>query len=499
MRLALRDEIRSLEGELIEEGGFPVAALMETAGRLAAEDILARLAPPSATARIVCGKGNNGGDGFVIARRLREAGFDVRIALVGRLTDLKGASADFANLYLWLGGVCEEQPDGQLAPARTGELQVDALLGTGLDRVVEGPLAQAVDALNAARRAGCAVYAVDVPSGLDADAGRALGEVVRADATGTFGLGKPGLYVSPGLEYAGHVRVLDIGLPHRSVSKWALTARLLEPAEPLLRMPPRAATSHKGSYGHLIVFAGGPGKSGAADLACRGAVRAGAGLVTLCAPGGARAEWPEVMHDPLERFAAGAWRDDRLDRKSAMLFGPGVGTAAEAGDFLKRVCDAELPLVLDADGLNLLATRPDLLAHRNAATVLTPHPAEAARLLACATADIQADRPGAARRLAGKFRAVAVLKGAGTIVALPDGRYRINTSGTPALAAGGTGDVLAGIIAAFLAGEQTPEEAACRAVYAHGLAGASLGFHAGGARASDVAERLPAVLAEMSA
>ncbi len=499
MKLALREEIRALEQEYIEQIGFPSIALMETAGRLAADHILAAWRPASGLVRVACGRGNNGGDGFVIARILREAGLDVRVQLVGLRGELRGDAALHAGVFFALGGTVAEVPDGNIGAPRPGELQVDALLGTGLDRDVSGAYGAAVDALNRSRDAGCRIYAVDIPSGLDANTGRPLGEAVRADATGTFGLGKPGLYVTPGSAYSGDVRVFDIGLPRALVDRHAVTAARLAPGEPILRVPRRPADSHKGTFGHVLVFAGGPGKDGAADLVCRGALRAGAGLVTLSGPGGVRAAWPEVMHEPVAAWSAAAWNPALLERKTALVFGPGVGAGPEAAGFLEAVVASSLPLVLDADGLNLVAREPDLLHPRPAPTVLTPHPAEAGRLLHIDTQGVQADRPAAARALAEKFRAVVVLKGAGSIIACPDGRYWINASGAPSLAAGGMGDVLAGILGALLGAGMRAEQAACVGVYAHGLAGERAGLPVGGLRASEVADVLPAVLAGLAA
>lgn len=499
MRLALREEIRSLEAELIRDGAFPSSALMESAGRLAANEILRSAGIERGRARVACGRGNNGGDGFVVARYLREAGWDVRVELVGLRDDLAGDPAIFAKLYRWLGGSIEECPTGELSPPRERELQVDALLGTGLDRPVEGSYALAVDALNAARYTGALVVAVDIPSGLDADRGQPLGMAVRAHTTYTFGLGKPGLFVTPGMDYAGEVRILDIGLPRRSVEKWAVTAGLLEPFEPLLRLPVRPAASHKGTFGHVAVFAGSLGKAGAADLACRGALRAGAGLVTLVAPEGVRATWPEVMHEPVTAFSAEAWDDAFVARKTAMLFGPGVGKSVEARAFLSRLCAHPLPLVLDADGLNLLAEEPGLLAGRRADTVLTPHPAEAGRLLGLDPLAVQADRPTAALTLAKKYESVVVLKGARSIVAMPDGRYWINSSGSPTLATGGTGDVLAGVLVGLLAAGFATERAVCAGVFAHGRAGEVVGHVLGGLRASEVADAIPGELTALCA
>ncbi len=497
MRLALRDEIRSLEKELMRDGGFPSVALMETAGRGLAADIIATFGATHRAARIVCGRGNNGGDGFVVARYLREAGWAVRVHVIGLGDELTPEATVNARLYRWCGGRFDEFPDGAIPPSLHGEVQIDAILGTGLDRPLAGPYAEAVEHLNEAAATHCPVYAVDIPTGLDADTGGVLGTAVKAGATGTLGLGKPGLYVTPGIDYAGRVHVIDIGIPERSSARWARTAAFLDDGEPILALTPRPFASHKGHFGHVLVFAGGPGKVGAADLACRGAVRGGAGLVTLSAPVGTQASWPEVMHEPLDGWSAQAWNEGLLQRKQAVVFGPGIGTSDGARDFLEQVAKTDRPLVLDADGLNLLARNQHLLAGRQAPTVLTPHPAEAARLLGSDTEIVQANRPAAAVNLARQYGAVTVLKGARSLIAMPDGRYWINGSGSPALAAGGMGDVLSGIVAALLARGKSVEKAACMAVFAHGRAGERLEGRAGGVRASEVADALPPELEKL--
>lgn len=494
MRLALREEIRSLEAELIRDGGFPSSALMETAGRRATAIVIRERLWGARRVRVACGRGNNGGDGFVMARHLREAGYDVRVQLVGQVEELTGEPAVFAKLFRWCGGVIEEMPHGGLGESRDDELQIDALLGTGLDRPIEGVYAVAVGALVAARRAGARIFAVDIPSGLDADKGRPLGEAVRAQVTCTFGLGKPGLYVTPGNEYAGVIEVVDIGLPGKSVEQWARTARLLDADESFLKLSPRPFAGHKGLFGHVLVAGGGAGKAGAAELACRGALRAGVGLVTLCSPRGAVTSMPEIMHEPVESYSADNWRDELAAKKTAVVFGPGTGASQGARDFLARLCGLGVPLVLDADGLNILAEEPGLLAGRRASTVLTPHPAEAARLLGLDTPSVQADRTGAALEIAQRYRSAVALKGARTVIAVPDGRYWINSSGSPALSAGGMGDVLAGAVGALLAGGMPAERAACVAVYVHGRAGEGAGSRAGGLLATELADRLPAEL-----
>ena len=387
--------------------------------------------------------------------------------------------------------------------AEPGDLLVDALFGTGLARALEGEAAAAVRKLLAAR-AQCRVLAVDLPSGLDADTGQPTGPCVQADLTVTLGLPKLGLALEPGRSLAGRVLVGRIGIadeaPGVAIRSWLLTRR---GAGALL--PARPADGHKGSFGHVLVAAGSRGKAGAAALAALAAARAGAGLVTVACPEGVNAilqtRCSEAMTAPLPESLEGELAAEAAEpllalarARDVLALGPGLGRGAAPRELVRRVvARAPVPLVLDADALFAFAGELEALRACGAPAVLTPHPGEAAALLGSEPAEINRDRVAAARRLAEGSGAVALLKGAATVVAEPGGRVRINPTGGPVLAAGGSGDVLTGVIAGLLAQGLAPFEAACVGCFLHGAAGDRLARQLGpvGVLASELAGALP--------
>lgn len=476
-------EMRELDRLTIEDIGIPAAVLMEHAGRAVA-DVVARR--PGRVA-VLCGTGNNGGDGFACARWLRERGVDARVWLArGR------PRSDEAKLHLAayekLGGPVAEIVDADAAVAGAAAI-VDALLGTGLEKPVAPPFDVIIAAIN---RAAAWKVAVDVPSGLSSDDGRTLGAAVRADVTVTLAARKLGLVTHPGSDLAGEVIVADIGIPARLAKARAF---LPGDADMAALVPRRAPGAHKGTSGHALVLAGSLGKLGAALLCAQGALRGGAGLVTLSVPpvaeSGVLGRVPEAMLSPFDPEAADA--PSRLAAlvagKRSVVIGPGMPVSAAAAAFVRHVAGSvELPVVLDADALNQLALGP-----LSGPRVLTPHPGEAARLLGVDTAVVQSDRVAAARRLAAATSAVVVLKGARTVVAAPDGTVTINPTGNPGLGTGGTGDVLAGLVGALLAQRLAPLDAARLAVYLHGRAADLLAAELGqvGLLAGDVAAALP--------
>ena len=504
-------EMREIDRRTIEEHGVPGATLMERAGQGAAEVLRERFPRHRKDGVVlVAGKGNNGGDALVMARHLKRRRVRCELFLTVAPGDLEGDAA--LNLRRWkkVGGrVRELRREGLTALsdaiARAGVV-VDAVFGTGIRGGLD---ARAVDLIETINAAPGPILAVDLPSGLDADRGVPLGAAVQATLTVTFGFPKVGLLLHPGVDLAGEVAVLDIGLAAEAIAAVAPRQRLLGPADLVAAVPPRAADSHKGTYGHVLVIAGARGKSGAAVLAARGAMRAGAGLTTLAAPvealGGVVAAAPELMTAPLEG-KNGAWAFSpadpsallrALDGKTAVVYGPGIGTTPATRSltqWLLESCPA--PLVIDADGLNCLAGQIGWLAGRSGPTVLTPHPGEMARLLGVPAADVQNDRVGAARRLAPTQGVVVVLKGARTVVAAPGGEVSINPTGNPGMASGGMGDVLSGIIGALLGQRVPPAEAAAAASLWHGGAADRVASRRGeaGLLASDVIEELPPTL-----
>jgi NAD(P)H-hydrate epimerase len=387
---------------------------------------------------------------------------------------------------------------------------VDAIFGTGLLRPAVGPFAEAIEAIGSLRERGARVLAVDLPSGISADTGRPIGPAVRADRTVTFGFAKIGLALQPGVEMAGEVTVANIGIPAAAADRIPPTAELLDETAARALVPPRGRETHKGDAGRLLVVAGSPGRTGAAHLALTGALRGGVGLVTLASRaevvGVALAGRPEAMSVVLPGTGAIARSDipaleAAMDGANALVFGPGIPRGPETAPAIRALLDRRpLPTVLDADGLNALADHPGLVAviGHDAPIVLTPHPGEMARLVGATIEEVQEDRVGMARRKAQEWGAVVVLKGARTVVADPDGPAAIIPTGNPGMATGGTGDVLAGLLGALLAGGMRPREAARAAAWIHGRAG-DLAAEKHGERgmiAGDLGESIAAVWAE---
>jgi len=483
---------------------------MENAGRRtaeAAELLLGSL--PGRRVALVCGRGNNGGDGCVAARLLLSCGAVPRLILVGSPEDLSLDARQAWDAALAAGvefTICAAAPTLAAAGASLSgaELIVDALLGTGFTPPARALAAVAINLINASGRP---VLAVDIPSGLCADHGRISGAAVRATATVTFGYPKPGLVLHPGTQHSGRLWLANIGFPPDTDSLVAGELNLTTARDLAPYLLPRAPESHKGTYGHVLLVAGSRGLAGAATLAARGALRAGAGLVTAAVPASLAAVClpglPEAMLLALPDEAPAAPGTDaaavvlgHLSRVSVLAIGPGLSRSAGSARLVRELCAAtDLPLVLDADALHALAAAgPQATNKRRLPAVLTPHPGELARLLAMSTAGVQADRVEAARACAGRFRSVVVLKGARTVIALPGGTVWVNPTGNPGMAAAGMGDVLTGVIAAQLARGMEPHEAAVLGVYLHGLAGDLAVAATGpwGILASEVADRVPA-------
>jgi len=488
-------------------GGVPSATLMENAARALATGIAREFA---AWRRIVvvCGPGNNGGDGLAAARLLDGMRFSVRVFTLGDPDAYRGDAASNAALARKAGLPLEPLTGRKGFATLAGALReadgvVDALFGTGLDRPLSGSAARAVGAINAAGRP---VVAADVPSGLSSDTGRIPGKAVRAAATVAFGAPKVCHVLPPARDLCGRLVIADIGISraHLSPRGQRLFLATAESIRELL--PPRDRAAHKRSVGSVAVIAGSRGKTGAAILAARGALRAGAGLVTIfCAESLQSAivtALPEAMTIGLPEeegalaAAAGPEAIRRLGDFDAAVLGPGLGRSPGAVAAIRAVVRrARLPLVLDADGLNAFAGKAAELRRRAGPTVATPHPGEAGRLLGRSTRDVQSDRLAAARALARSAGCCVLLKGETSLTATPDGRVVVNPTGSPVLATAGTGDVLAGVVAAFLAGGLRTEDATAGAAWIHGAAGDRLERTLGdaGALASEVADLLPRV------
>ena len=505
MRILTPEAMRAVDRAAIEEIGIPGAVLMENAALGVADAIAAEL-PDARAPLILCGPGNNGGDGLALLRQLATRGYRALAVLTdaGRLRGDAGLQLEVCRrLGLPLTELDPEAAAAELDElARGRDLLVDALFGTGLTRPLEGGYARLVER---AAGLGLPTVAIDLPSGLDAGRAEPPGPHLPALLTVAFAAPKVAHVFPPAAEAVGRLVVADLGFPADLVERAEGDLRLLEPSELAPLLAPRARDAHKGSFGHLLVFAGSEGKSGAAILAARAALRAGAGLVTAAVPESllavVEAASPESMTVPLPQGGAGGVGGAGLEAlqravegKDALAVGPGLGRDPETIATVRRLVEeTPLPLVLDADGVNAFAGEAARLTRRGAATVVTPHPMELARLLGVPKEEILADRPAAARRAAEETGAVVVLKGHLTLIADPEGGVGVNPTGNPGMATGGTGDVLTGVVGSLLAQGLDPAQAAQVGVYLHGDAGDRAAARGeAGMIAGDLLDELPA-------
>ena len=506
MKIVTSAEMREIDRVTSDRFGVPSLALMENAGSAVAEFALSSYAHAK-TFGVICGKGNNGGDGFVIARKLHEAGREVRLLVLVDPAELRG---DAATNYAKLPQPSAAPPFavfkgwGEPKSAQavfTCDVLIDAILGTGFRPPVSGIYAEAIAKINAA---SVPVIAVDIPSGADAEVmGEQTGAVARADAIVTFTAPRPA-HIFGNLT-SGPTVIAPIGSPDEAIQS-SLNLNVITPREIAPLIVPRPRDSNKAMYGHVLVVGGSLGKTGAAAMAGFSALRAGAGLATVAAPqsvlGVIAGYHPELMTEPLEDTAAGTIASRALkgfeqiaEKKTLLAIGPGMSRHPETSEFVRNVVQqSKTPIVLDADGLNAFEGRAGELNGRGRTLVLTPHPGEMARLAGLGTAAIQRDRINVARSFAREYGLILVLKGDRTIVANADGEVWVNTTGNPGMATGGTGDILTGIVAGMLAQNPKREfEAVLAAVYLHGLAGdiarESLGEHS--LVATDLVKTLP--------
>ncbi len=526
MRLLDHAEAREIDRVAIERLGLPGLVLMENAA-IAAAEVIERRFPRARRVAIACGGGNNGGDGLALARQLLTRGVAVSVLLCAREDDLRGdAAAQLRALRasgaaasgdgggagrdpaIELRGIDETSLDAARAALGRADLVVDALFGIGLQRPIAGWREELVAAINAARAPR---LALDLPSGLDASSSEVPGAHVTADVTVTFFAPKRALVLLPAAEAAGEVWSAPLGVPDRALDSVPRTLRLVTAAD--VAVAPRPREAHKGSFGHLVIVAGSPGKSGAAVLAARGALRTGAGLVTVAAPEAIRAEVDagcvEAMTLPLPADgetrlgrAAAASLAAFWDGKRAVALGPGLGDEPSIAGWIRAlVAGLELPLVLDADGVNAFAGRAGDLRQRRAPTVLTPHPGEVGRLLGRDAPRGSVERIEVARAAAAATGCVVVLKGYQTLIAEPDGALHVNPTGNPGMATAGSGDVLTGAVGAWLARGFEPLAAARNGVFLHGLAGDLIAASRGedGLVAGDLAEWLPEAIGRVRA
>jgi NAD(P)H-hydrate epimerase len=488
MKVVSARQMADLDKVTVEKYGIPALLLMENAGRSCTDRILRILedkvgAAEEASVAVVCGRGNNGGDGMVIARHLHNRGVYVEVFVLAEEDDLSG-DAKVQNEILKRMDVERRvirDADG-VEDLRTFleevHLCVDAILGTGLSSPLTGIVREVVEAINLSL---APVYAVDIPSGIDATTGRILGEAIRADYTGSFGLLKLGHVLLPGSIHCGETDVFDIGIPSKAVFDADIKTEALDERVVKSMLSIRPPDFHKGDAGRVFIIGGSPGMTGAPCLAGRAALRMGAGLITVVVPASLRptveAKLMEVMSMGIADGGSGYFRKDmipelmeKVSRADVIVVGPGLGAYPGVGEFIAELFPRiRVPFLVDADGLNALAGQVDVLRTAGSPCILTPHPGEMSRLTRESIEAIEASRIGSAQHLAEEQDVTVILKGARTIIATPKGDIFLNTTGNPYMASGGMGDALSGMVAALASQGLSPTDAACAGVFLHGM------------------------------
>jgi len=514
-RIATTKQIRQLESEWIKHCGSSWGqVLMEIAGRATAQEVLSLWRENPGLVTVVCGRGNNGGDGMVVARYLYLWDIAVKVITVSRDAeaeaeaepDVKMSSAEAqtnANILRNLGVEILSAGDNFDQELEEASLIVDAVFGTGLDRDVDGPFRRVIDGIN---RSGKHVVAIDIPSGVNSDTGKIMASAVRADKTVTFGYLKPGLLCHPGASLAGDLSLVDIGLPNLDGGQPLICLSTADHARALL--PPRPSDSNKGTFGTVLAIAGSLGMSGAGLLATTSSLKTGAGLVLLATPKSLLSSLPpgEVIYIPIDETGDSSIGlkalpaiTSKLETCSAVILGPGISMNEETVQFVHKflqetLADSGKPCIIDADALNAIAKKPDGFPKDSGdKIVLTPHPKELSRLMEVSVQEIQADRISWALKAAEQFNCTIVLKGSRTVIASTDGEVFINPTGNPGMATAGAGDVLSGIIGALLAQGLVPIDAATLGVYIHGMAGDVAAGELGetGVVAGDIKDAIP--------
>lgn len=511
MKILNSQEMREIDQQAINEYGIPGIVLMENAGLQTAELVLNLLKQSGGrNAIILAGKGNNGGDGLVIARHLFNKGLNVETFLLANPGELGNDSSTNYNILARLGSkiykLVEEKDLNQLMLSlRSGDIVIDAIYGNGFKGGLNNFDSRVVKLVN---QTNLPVVAVDIPSGVEADTGRVYGEAIKATHTVTFALPKLGLILEPGREYTGELIVADISIPNKLLENSNLKKNLIDSKfiQPLIR--PRPAESHKGSYGHALVIGGSPGLTGAVIMSAQSALVTGAGLVTAALPESllsiVDSHLVEVMTTPLAEDARGYIAlqalpaiENLLGTSSVCLIGPGMSGYPDAAAVVHFLLERSgIPLVIDADGLNALQNNTRILKGRQVPVVLTPHPGEMARLTGKSIEEIQANRVDIAMYYAREWEVTLVLKGNRTIIADPFGNIYINTTGNPGMATAGSGDVLSGIITGLIAQGLKPHDSAIAGVYLHGRAGDIAKERKGerGMLAGDIIQAIPDIL-----
>ena len=499
MKILTAEQMKRIDRRATERFGIPSIVLMENAATAVVDAIFAHY-PQCDRVAVICGVGANGGDGFAVARHLENRGVVPVILIAGDRAKYAGDALTNLTICERLGIPMYDagtSVDEALAHAADADVIVDAIFGTGLNRAPEGIYAELIREIAELR---LPVVAVDLPSGANASSPVPFEPCLNAEVTVTFAAPKLCHVFEPAASYCGEVIVADISIPEAAIEDENVTLALITPRDLQPLVAPRLSSTHKGTYGHLAVIAGSPGRGGAAVMCARGAIRTGAGLVTVMTD----AETAKLVHaGSIESMTYSG--DDLaafLDKKSAVLIGPGLADDEASYTRVRElIASIDLPAIIDASALNAFASRANELNPHKRPRVITPHPGELARLLGRTTKEINDDRISAAREAARITNCVAVLKGFQTLIADPEGQVRVNPTGNPGMASGGMGDVLAGIIGALLAREVDPFEAAFCGVYLHGLAGDILKDELGdtGLAATDLAERVPLAIQRLRA
>ena len=515
MEILTAKEMREIDRKAIEDYGIPGPVLMENAGIqtiIALEEKFHNVSQKRVA--VFAGKGNNGGDGAVVARHLFNKGVKIEIFLFAKKEDTSPDSKINLNIAQKMGiPIHEIKRFVQLKSFKNqlihSHIFIDALLGTGITPPVKGVLQSAIPFLNDLKKF---TLSIDIPSGLSSDHGNVEGEVVRADMTVTFCRPKRCHLLYPAAEYVGKLKVIDISIPVKIVADENIKVHTIEKEDIRFLFKERKPASHKGTYGHLLIIGGSSGKGGAPAMAALSALRIGTGLVSLAVPQSVNASIEmnplEVMSIPLPETKKGCVDSaaketliESIKGKSALLIGPGIATQQETIELLLTIIpEIKVSLVIDADGLNCLSGHLDVLKSLKSPVIITPHPGEMSRLTGKSVNEIQTDRIGIAQGFASEYEAIVVLKGASTVIAFPDGNTHINTTGNPGMATAGTGDVLAGIAAGLLAQKVSPEDALKAAVYLHGLAGDRVSEQKSQTSliAGDLIEVIPSILKELN-
>jgi ADP-dependent NAD(P)H-hydrate dehydratase / NAD(P)H-hydrate epimerase len=511
MRLVTASEMKEMDRLAIERIGMPGTVLMENAASGACRIFLDHFNPGCGSQIVIfCGKGNNGGDGFAMARRLLGAGMQVVVICLAETSQITGDARINLEIIERMGLAIIPAPapaelSGCKEHIRECDYIIDGIFGTGLNSDVKGIYLEAIQMINAS---GKQVMSIDIPSGLNTDNGRIMGAAVKADLTVTFGFAKLGQLLFPGADLVGRLSVIDIGIPDMAAGMVKSGHVITEPDDFIDLLQEEKRDTHKGDRGHLLILAGSTGKTGAAVMTALGALRAGAGLVTVGTPASLNnileIKLTEAMTAPLPETTDGTLSIRAKDRilrlaegKSAIAIGPGLSTNPETTRLVREIAtECDLPMVIDADGLNALAEAPEVFNKLNGKKILTPHPGEMGRLTGIKGKDIQLDRIGTAVRFIEQYKCCLVLKGARTVISAPGEKVYLNPTGNPALSSGGSGDVLTGIISGLLTRGTPAIKAAVAGAYLHGLAADLLAEKMGeeGILASELLDVIPGIM-----